>query len=103
MKISEFSQIFNISIYSISFYVKMGLLVPNICNKQYQFTEECIHDMNMIIELKSFQFSLKEIHSYLSLYRVSNFATKMDNEKRNNIFIKNAMNLSIKKMIITNY
>ena len=73
MKISEFSSRFNMSPETVRYYVNEGLLVPHSRNNRYDFTENDVTDMEYILKLKSFRFSLHEVHRILVLKRLSNF------------------------------
>ncbi len=73
MKIGVFASKHRISIYTIRFYIKEGLLLPEKKNNQYYFDESCEEDMILIKELRECMFSLKEISKILSVKRISRF------------------------------
>lgn len=78
MKISEFARHFDISVITVRYYVSCGLLLPEVHNKQYRFDERCIKDMERILLLKSFDFSITEIQQILALMRLSNLTAADD-------------------------
>lgn len=78
MKIGMFAREFHLPQHTIRYYVKLGLLIPEVRNHQYNFNEDCRADMKLIEGLKAMEFSLKEIHKILSLRRLSNFASPED-------------------------
>lgn len=78
MKISEFAKRFGIGVITIRYYVSCGLLLPEIRNKQYRFDERCVKDMEIILWLKRFDFSIAEIQSILALIRLSNLTAADD-------------------------
>ena len=78
MKISEFAKRFGIGVITVRYYVSCGLLLPEVRNKQYRFDERCVRDMEMILRLKRFDFSITEIQSILSLIRLSNLTAADD-------------------------
>lgn len=73
MKIGAFSEYYQSTPGTIRFYVNKGLLVPLIRNNRYDFDENDMEDMQVILKLKSFRFSIADIHKILSLRRLSNF------------------------------
>lgn len=72
MKIAQFSQHFNLPSETIRYYINEGLLVPATKNDRYNFCERDIEDMELLLKLKSFRFSITDIHKILSLKRLSN-------------------------------
>lgn len=73
MKIGELSHRSGISASAIRLYIQEGLLLPEHSGFQYNFSERDYEDLKVILKMKQQQFSLKEIQSYLSLFRLSNF------------------------------
>ena len=73
MRIGAFSKQFAISPETVRYYVNKGLLCPIIKNDRYDFKENDKYDMQLLLRLKSFRFSIGEIHKLLSLRRLSNF------------------------------
>lgn len=71
MKISEFSTKFNISIDTIRHYMEMDIILPLKDGTQYDFDDHCMEDMTTALELKSYNFTIKEIQSYLYYDRLS--------------------------------
>lgn len=78
MKISVFSEIFSTAPDTIRFYVNEGLLIPHTKNNRYDFNDEDKKDMELLLRLKSYHFSLHDIHRILSLKRLSNFDSSDD-------------------------
>ena len=73
MKIGAFCERFKLAPETIRYYVNSGLLVPVVKNNRYDFRESDIEDMMLLQKLKSFRFSIHDIHRILSLKRLSNF------------------------------
>lgn len=86
MKIGELSKITDVPVNAIRYYINTGLLVPNSKNKQYVFNEDDLDDLEEIIVLKSYKFSLNDIHRILSLKRVTNLADGGDMNDYLNFF-----------------
>ena len=78
MRIGKVSQIYHISVDTLSYYINYGLLVPPRPKGQYVFDQATLKDLEWILELKELDFSLREIHRLLSLRRISNFADSQD-------------------------
>ena len=87
MKIGEIAKIAGIPINAIRYYINLGLLIPKSKNKQYVFSEEDLQDLQTIIKLKTFHFSLNDIHKIISLKRISNLADRGDIEDYLRFFI----------------
>ena len=71
VKIGEFAKKWNVTIDTIRFYIKSGLLIPSSQSPQFIFGEREDKDMHTITRMKTQNFSLKEIYEYLELRRVS--------------------------------
>ncbi|CRK82800.1 MerR family transcriptional regulator [Neobacillus massiliamazoniensis] len=71
MKIGSFAKLFNVSIDTIRYYIELGLLVPEKKGTQFHMNQSCLDDMKLILELKTLQFSLKEIQQFLSYKRLT--------------------------------
>ena len=71
MKIGQFGAVFGLQPETVRYYINLGLLIPEVKNGRYVFGEEDLEDMKLIQRLKSYRFSIKEIHRLLSLYRLS--------------------------------
>lgn len=78
MKISQLAQKFNLSTNTIRYYINIGLLIPASKNKQYTFNAQNVIDLEWILKLKKFRFSINDIHEIISLIRVTNLASKED-------------------------
>ena len=86
MRIGKVSKEYHISIDNLHYYIKYGLLVPPKPKGQYFFDETTLKDLEWILALKKLDFSLREIHSILSLKRISNFADAEDLEELKELF-----------------
>ena len=73
-----FSQYFSISQQAIRYYINNGLLCPSVKNARYDFSEKDIEDMELLLKLKSYRFSLADIHKIISLKRFSDFDDPTD-------------------------
>lgn len=73
MKIGEVSNLTNISINTIRYYIQLGLLNPVRRNNQYIFSEEDLNDILKIKSLKNMRFSLREIETVIRFGRTSNW------------------------------
>lgn len=71
MKISSFAKKFNVSIDTVRYYMNLGLLIPLKPGIYYEFDQTCEEDMNLITELKSFEFTLNEIREIIDLKRIT--------------------------------
>ena len=63
---------------TIWYYIDLGLIVPNKQNGRYNFSEQDIEELKIIKKLKSYKFSLEEIHKIISLYRCSYLISDRD-------------------------
>ena len=86
MRIGKVSKEYHISIDNLHYYIKYGLLVPPKPKGQYFFDKTTLKDLEWILALKKLDFSLREIHSILSLKRISNFADVEDLEELKELF-----------------
>ena len=68
LRIGEVSRSYGISVDNLYYYINYGLLVPKKPKGQYDFDQQTLRDLDLILELKDMKFSLKEIHQVLSLY-----------------------------------
>ena len=78
MKIGQVAKKYEISKDNLYYYINYGLLVPPRNGTQYDFDEQALHDLELILQLKETDFSLSEIHRILSLYRVSGAENPQD-------------------------
>ena len=108
MRIGKVSKEYHISIDNLHYYIKYGLLVPPKPKGQYFFDETTLKDLEWILALKKLDFSLREIHSILSLKRISNFADVGDLEELKELSVVggddnggNVSTYSIKTSLIT--
>jgi len=86
MKIGQVAKKYHISLDKIYYYINYGLIVPPRPQGQYYFDVQTLQDLELILHLKDLNFSLKEIHSILSLHRISNLADQQDIEDVKNIY-----------------
>jgi len=77
MKIGAFSEKYGVSQDTIRYYIKQKLLLPQKDGPQYDFTPSCEVDIDTILELKNYQFSIQEIKKLLFYMRVSKLEPKL--------------------------
>jgi len=77
MKIGAFSEKYGVSQDTIRYYIKQKLLLPQKDGPQYDFTLSCESDIDTILELKNYQFSIQEIKKLLFYMRVSKLEPKL--------------------------
>jgi DNA-binding transcriptional MerR regulator len=80
MKIAEFSKEFVVKKSTIRFYTDINLLIPNKKNGYFDYNEQCREDMESIMSLKSFGFSIKEIQLLKAYERFRQVYTSEDLE-----------------------
>ena len=97
MRIGAFSEQFGLSPETIRYYVNKGLLSPMIKNDRYDFKENDIDDMQLLLRLKSFKFSIVEIHRLLSLRRLSGFDSPNELSDYINILVDHKKKLQREK------
>lgn len=116
MRIGEVSAKYHISVDNLYYYISYGLLVPPRPKSQYDFDEQTLKDLEQILDLKSMEFSLQEIHRIISLYRILKPAGWEDISELISIFkarreaceeeekhqkqIKNTLDLRIKELLV---
>ncbi|MCU6710492.1 MerR family transcriptional regulator [Paenibacillus sp. J5C_2022] len=81
MKIGKFAQAHHLTIDSVRHYMEMGLLLPDKKGGQYHFDSQCSEDVQDIVELKKYGFTLSEIRGILYKKRLS---TSIDYDKDRN-------------------
>ena len=101
MKIGEFSDLFGLAPETVRYYVNKGLLVPVSKNERYDFDNVDVDDMRLLMKLKSFRFSLSEIHRIMSLRRLSNFDSKKELMDYIDILNHQKKNMLLEKKKIT--
>jgi len=80
LKIGQVSAKYGISADTIYYYINYGLLVPPRVGGQQQFDAQTLWDLELILELKNLEFTLREIHQIVSLYRISGLSHQQDVE-----------------------
>ena len=88
MKIGQVSTKYRLPVDTIYYYINYGLLVPPRKGGNYYFDEKTLIDLERILELKNLEFTLREIHQILSLYRISDLADRQDVEDLKVFFAK---------------
>ncbi|MBQ6496918.1 MAG: MerR family transcriptional regulator [Firmicutes bacterium] len=73
MKIGRFAEKNGLTVYAVRYYINEGLLQPKRVGGQYNFDEECQEDMQLIQNLKTCQFTLREMKHILNVKRISHF------------------------------
>ena len=77
MKIGAFSEKYGVSQDTIRYYIKQKMLLPQKEGPQYDFSSSCERDLEIILELKNYQFSIQEIKKLLFYMRVSKLEPKL--------------------------
>ncbi len=80
MKISEFSNKYNLSNDTVRYYMKLNLLVPQKKGGHYHFDEECEKDIKEILRLKNMDFTLQEIKKILYFKRIGKLSSYQRNK-----------------------
>ncbi len=70
MKIGQFAKKHNVTASTVRFYIKLGLLIPQKKGTQHVFTADEDAEMELIKELKTLGYSLKEMQKYVSTVRL---------------------------------
>lgn len=81
MRIGELSKQSGVPISTIRYYIQTGLLVPDSGNSQYVFDERDTQSLQRITQLKSWGLSLDNVHSILSMNRISGGVEKESYEE----------------------
>lgn len=80
-RIGEISKLYNISVDSLRYYEKLGLITPQRAESKYRMYS--IHDiwrLNVIRELRELGFDMAEIASYLEKHSISSTVTLLEEE-----------------------
>lgn len=102
MRIGEVAKKYNLSIDTLHFYIRYGLLVPPKKNGQYEFDAGTEKELGLVLKFKSLGFSLKEIHHIISIVRVSRLAGKEDIEDLKHMYKTRIETLEAEKLKISN-
>ncbi|MBI9012868.1 MAG: MerR family transcriptional regulator [Clostridiales bacterium] len=70
MEIGKFSKESGLSIDTLRYYDKIGVLVPEKINNRRQYNNDDIAIVHLILKLKTCDFSLDEIRSILDMERI---------------------------------
>ena len=97
MKIGTFAKKYGLSVYTVRYYISLGILCPQKINKQYIFDGTCIEDMNLINELRKCLFPLKDIKHVLSIKRISQLKDKTSTDHLISIYENNRSELQKKR------
>ena len=79
LRIGEVSRSYGISVDNLYYYINYGLLVPKKPKGQYDFDQQTLRDLDLILELKDMKFSL---------YRISSLAGEGDTEDLKRLYEK---------------
>jgi len=71
MTIGQVSRLTDISCHTIRYYIEIGLIVPIKHSERYDFSNQDVAELDLIKMLKSFGFTLIEIHNIITLHRTS--------------------------------
>ena len=91
-KIGDFSNMSKITIKTLRYYEKMGLLIPSYVDKytNYRFYESNqLLDLSKIISLRQLGFSIKDIKSILSGHDIDRYLNKRKEEIEKDLIIYN--------------
>lgn len=86
MKIGQFATNHKVSIDTVRHYMDMKLLLPTKDKAHYDFDSRCSEDLEVILKLKEFGFSLSEIKSMFSFMRIGRLTNYQENDIYRNIF-----------------
>lgn len=85
MWIGEFSSRTGLTIDTIRYYNKIGLLVPKNTNKRSIYTEEDIEKADVIKKLKNLNFKLQEIKTLFDLEKDVSDNEQLNDESRDRV------------------
>lgn len=93
MKFGKFAQKFDVSKDTLRYYIKNGLLLPKKKGGQYSFDSQSSEDMEFILSMKEFGFTIDEINKLISLkrnlhprdYRFNSFILDELDKKKSNL------------------
>jgi DNA-binding transcriptional MerR regulator len=82
--IKETAQIYGVSIDTLYYYEKLGLVVPkrNPCNSYRVYDSQDFFKLNVIMELRAMGMALEDIQEYLKHHDFQSTLTLMDKELR---------------------
>ena len=73
MRIGDFAKKYGMNVTAVRYYIENALLTPQRVNNQYVFDQNCIDDMDKILEYKKCGLSLEEIEMLFFLEKTSRF------------------------------
>lgn len=80
-KIGEISRLYHISVDSLRYYEKLGLITPQRAESRYRlYSIQDIWKLNVIRELRELGFSMEEIAYYLERHSISSTVTLLEKE-----------------------
>jgi len=86
MKISEFSNEYDVSNDTVRYYMELNLLNPEKNGGHYNFDEKCEEQMREILNLKKMDFSLQEIKKIFNFKRIGKLSTYQQNNYYQSIY-----------------
>ncbi len=82
MKISQFTDKYNISTDTVRYYMDLNLITPEKIGGHYHFDQKCEEQITKILNLKEMKFSLQEIKNIFNYHRMG----KLTNYQQNNYY-----------------
>ena len=76
MKIGEFAEKYHMKASAVRYYIDRALITPERENNQYIFTDICIDQMDKIVKLKDYGFTLDDISLIMSYENLSDLKDK---------------------------
>ena len=73
MRIGDFAKKYGMNVTAVRYYIENALLTPQRKNNQYIFDQNCINDMDKILEYKECGLTLEEIELLFFLEKTSKF------------------------------
>ncbi|MGM0446036.1 MAG: MerR family transcriptional regulator [Bacillota bacterium] len=86
MKISEFSNKYNISNDTVRYYMELNLIVPVKKGGHYYFDKDCEEDIKEVLRLKEMNFTLQEIKEIFNFKRIGKLTPYQKNSYYQNLY-----------------
>ena len=86
MKISEFSNKYNISNDTVRYYMELNLIVPIKKGGHYYFDKDCEKDIKEVLRLKKMNFTLQEIKEIFNFRRIGKLTLYQKNNYYQNLY-----------------